>query len=267
MCGYNSTTFAKQIFDKMIVMKNYLLIVVLFLFATASFAKEGYYLEFKMSGGMMSGTSKTWSADGNTRSEMSMKMAAMKDPLETGTLMLASTPNIVYTLNDQNKTYSEMQGGKADKTYDDEIEVTVIGKERVNNYNCVHVKVRFKKGQHETEMWLSKEIAGYANYTSIKNNYLGGSKFFDQLKAKGADGFVVRLLTAGGRGGEKMQMDLVKAEKREIEASRFSLSGYNKTAGTAIPGLGGKTVEELKAMTPEERQQYIKEMQQKYQQH
>ena len=98
----------------------------------------------------------------------------------------------------------------------------------------------------------------------MKNKYLGGAKFFNALKDKGVEGFVVRMLVKGNRG-DQIQMDLVKAEKRNIDESLFSLSGYTKTAGYA-PGSGGMDREQIQKMTPEERQKYIEEMKGKYKQ-
>ncbi len=241
------------------------LVLMLAFIATSTFAKEGIYIEFKMTGSKFSGTSKTYSMDGNTRSEMTMTSPAMPAPFTTTSLVLHSTPDVVYSISEKDKTYSELATGtgksqhKADES---DYEVTVIGKEKVNNYDAIHVKVRYKSSKQETEMWLSKEVIGWANFTEIKNQYLAGSKFFDALKAKGAEGFVVRILV--NSAGENMQMDLVKAEKKDMKESLFSLDGYTKTARAAGPG--GMDMEAFKKMSPEERQKYIKELQEKYQQ-
>ncbi len=248
--------------------KNLLFITMLVFIGTSATAKEGMYLEFKMSGGKISGTSKSYSCNGNTRSETSFINPLMNSPMTTVSLMLKDAPDMMYTLNEQDKTYTERQTGKNDvrKGEEGEYEVTIVGKEQVDNYNCIHVKVRSGSSQHERDIWVSKDVAGWANYISIRNTYLSGSRLFDALKAKGAEGCIVRLTTEGTNGGQ-MQMDLVKAEKRDVDESIFSLAGYTKTASSMRPGgYGGVDAAQIQKMTPEERQKYIDDMKAKYQQ-
>lgn len=244
--------------------KNIFLAFAITLTSITAFAKEGKYLEFKISGGPINGTAKVWSADGNTRSEMNMTTPASPNPINVATLVLAADPGKAYTINEKDKTYTESSTGKTDNN-DDDYEITVIGKEKVNDYNCMHVSIKYRTAQHTAEMWLSKDIKSYASYLAIKNKYLGGAKFFEALKEKGADGFVVRILTNTGRGN--MQMDLVAAETKNIDESMLSLSGYTKaTASSAHAMPGGVDVEAIQKMTPEERKKYIDDMKAKYQQ-
>ena len=246
-------------------MKKYLsLITVLAFFSITAFAREGIYLEFKITVASMTGNNKVYSSDGDTRSEITMVSDAMPNPYSAITLVLHNAPDKVYNLNEKDKTYSETDAGKSSENNDDDYEITVLGKENINNYNCTHVSVRYKKSKHTSDMWLSKDIVGYAGYTVVKNKYLGGSKFFNALKDKGADGFVVRLVTNSEKGG-KMQMDLVKAEKRTIAESLFSLGGYTKGA-SYTPGNGAVDAQAIQKMTPEERQKYIEQMKEKYKQ-
>ncbi len=249
-------------------MKKSLLFIAAFaLFAANAFAREGMYLEFKMTGGKISGTSKSYSCNGNTRSETSFINPMMKTPMTSVSLMLKDAPDIIYTLNEEDKTYTERQTGKNDirKGEEGEYEVTIVGKEQINNYSCIHVKVRSGASQRERDIWVSKDVAGWANYISIRNAYLAGSRLYDALKAKGAEGCIIRLTTEGTNGG-MMQMDLVKAEKKDIDESIFSLSGYTKTATSQRPAYDGVDAGQIQKMTPEERQKYIQEMKEKYQQ-
>ena len=246
-------------------MNKYLLqIVVLLCSCICVSAAPGIYLEFKITSASMNGTSKVYTANGNTRSEMTMTNSAMPVPFGVTTLILQSAPGKSYSLFEKDKTYTETDISKSHESDDDDYEVTVLGKEKVNNYNCVHVSVRYKKSKHTSEMWLSKDITGYADFINVKTKFLKGSGFFNALKEKGAEGFVVRMLTVGERG-EKMQMDLVKAQKENVPESLFSLSGYTKSAGRT-PGMGGPDAQQLQKMTPEERAKYIEEMKAKYKQ-
>ena len=248
--------------------KSLLFFVLMLTFCSTLCARDGVYVEFKMSGGKFSGTSKVYSCDGNTRSEMNIVTPAMPNPIATVSLILKDAPEKIFTLNEKDKTYSEMEINKDRISHnsDVEYEVTVIGKEKINNYNCVHVKVKSKGSRDERDMWLSKDVAAWENYTSIKNKYLAGTKLFDALKAKGAEGFFVRLVMQGPNG-EQMQMDLVKAEHRNIDESLLTLAGYTKkAAGAPGAGFGGVDVDAIQKMTPEERQKYIDDMKAKYQQ-
>ena len=58
------------------------------------------------------------------------------------------------------------------------------------------------------EMWTSKEVMDYSFFKNIKSQYLASKNILNELEAKGADGFVVRMLNG------KFQLDLVKAEKK-----------------------------------------------------
>lgn len=249
-------------------MKKQVLFFVLLFASIAAQGREGIYLEFKITTSNMSGTNKTYWSAGDSRTEMTITNDAMPKPFSTISLMLHASPDKIFSLNEQNKTYTETdiskspdQKGPAD---DEEYEVTVIGKESVNGYNSTHVNVTYKHARQSTEMWLSKDVKGYADYTNVKSKYLGGSRLFSALKEKGADGFVVRMTAEAGRGG-KMQMDLVTAEKRNITDNYFSLDGYTRTEGATMPGgIERPDIEKIKKMTPEERKKYIDEMKARY---
>ena len=174
-------------------------------------------------------------------------------------------PGKAYTISEKDKTYSETEisntPGNENK---EDYEITLIGKELVNGYSCTHATALNKKTKRTSEVWLSKDVKGYAEYTSLRNTYLGGSKFFEALKEKGAEGFVVRSVMVDGKG-ENMQMDLVKAEKKDIDETMFSLDGYTRKAVAGMPGgMLPQTAEQIQKMTPGERQKYMEDMKAKY---
>ena len=246
--------------------KNLLIAILLVVSGISAKAREAVYVEYKVTAGPMSGTSSTYSSNGDSRTEMTMTGTNMPMPMNSVSLMLQSTPGKVFVLNEKDKTYNEVDASRSGEgNSDEEYEITVLGNEKIGSYNCVHVKVVYQKSHTTSNMWISKDVRGYNNYTTVKNKYMGGTKFFDALKAKGADGFVVRMVMATGRGGD-MQMDLVKAEKKDVPNSLFSYEGYTKSAGPAgrPGGMERPDVEKLKNMTPEERKKYIEEMRSKY---
>ncbi len=246
--------------------RNILITLLLLLSGICANAREAVYVEYKITSSQMSGTSITYTSNGDSRTEMVMNGANMPMAMTNISLLLQSAPGKVYVLNDKDKTYNEVDAAKSGETgNNEEYEITLLGKEKINDYNCVHVKIVYQKSHHTSEMWLSKDVRGYGSFTTVKNKYMGGTKFFEALKAKGAEGFVVRMLIATGRGGN-MQMDLVKAEKKDVSESLFSYSGYTKSAMPAgMPGgMEQPNMEKLKNMTPEERKAYIEEMKAKY---
>jgi hypothetical protein len=248
--------------------KNLLLVIALVLFAMNSYAKEGLYIEFKMTSKSVNGTSRTYSSDGDSRTESKMTASynGSDKPMVMTVLKLHNDPNAVYSLNETDKTYTVIDVSKVpNKDEQAEYEITVLGKERVNNYNCTHVKAVNKNTRHEMELWLSKDITQYERYASIKNKYIA-SNLYKQLREKGAEGFVVRLVMSEERMGQ-MEMNLVKAEERNIDASMFNLDGYTKNGNGTAPGRlpGNMDAQQLQNMTPEERQKYIDQMKQQYQ--
>ena len=254
-------------------MKKYLTLIAAIVFTSiAAFGRNGAYVEFKLSSSTMNGTVKTYSSDRDSRTEVTVHSPSMPNPATINTLQLGSAPGKIFMLNEADKSYMEMDANRsaADHKEDDEYDITVLGRERVNEYNCVHVKVLNKRNRHESEMWLSKDVKGYASFYNIKNKYFGGSKFFNALQKKGAEGFVVRIVATSERGGQ-VQMDLVKVELQNVSESLFSLSGYTMRAGLTSPGSGGtipgmKSQEEMQKMSPEDRKAYIEELRAKYQQ-
>ena len=242
--------------------KKLFFVTFLVTFALNAIAKEGVALEFKLTSKSFTGTFRTLALDGNSRTEMSMTSASFPNPINVVSLRLSSTPDKAYSLNEKNKTYSEVDLAKSGESEDEEYDITVLGKEKIGNYNCVHVKVVYKKSGKTNEMWLSKDVAGYASYRNVRMKYVGSARIYTALMAKGAEGFVVRILAQSERG-EQMQMDLVRAGTQSIDVSLFSLNGYTKSTG-AGPGMGRP---DIQSMTPEQRKEYIEEMKRQHPQH
>lgn len=60
-----------------------------------------------------------------------------------------------------------------------------------------------------------------------------------------------------------VQVDLITAEKRTNPSNLFSLSGYKKSEGPAMPGMG-VDMQKIQQMTPEEREKWIEQMKNQY---
>jgi len=266
--------------------KNLLMLIAIVLLAINSFAKEGIYMEFKMTSKSFNGSIKSYSSGGDNLTESNMvgNYNGTSVSRDITSLKLQTDPDNVYTLNEQDKTYSVTNVSRVpDRNEDADYEITVLGKENVNHYNTTHVKLVNRKTQHEMEMWLTKDIPQYEHYTAVKNKYTG-SNLYRQLKDKGAEGLAVRITMNEERTGPT-QLDLVKAEERNIDPSMFSLGGYTRSgpaapapmpAGVNVnvnPTPAGVNVnvnidaQKLQNMTPEEKQKYIEQLKQQYAPH
>ena len=230
---------------------------------------QGFYMEYNITTDKGAvGHMKTYSQDGNSRSEISFSMAGGgASPFSQNTVILTIKGNgdKGYMLDEAKKTYSEMDISKSYGAKDDNLEdyqITVVGKEKVNGYNTTHVKIKNKKTNVSEEMWTTTEIPGYAELEKIKTKYTGTENLNKALSAKGAEGFPVKITL-----DEKSilaNINLVKAEKKNNPASLFSLDGYAKSSGNDM--LGGANMQQLmqqmQNMTPEERQKFIEQMKQ-----
>lgn len=237
---------------------------ILMMYGIATFA-QGYYMEMKMSGnqGEM-GTMKIYSQDGNSRSEMKLSANVPAGFGAMAILSLKSEPNKIYMLNDKDKTYTEMDVNNKEEYRDgdkSEYEVTVVGREKVNGYNCTHVKIKQKGSKHDMDWWTTTEMPNYAEFSKVKSQYTGKSNLYSALEAKGAAGFPVRIKTEDH--GQMVQVDLITAEKRTNPSNLFSLSGYKKSEGPAMPGMG-VDMQKIQQMTPEEREKWIEQMKNQY---
>ena len=235
---------------------------------------QGVYIEMKISstGGKegVNGLMKAYSQDGNNRSEMNMNVPGAPAGLGNIVMLtLKNSANTVYMLNEKEKTYSEFNSSGEDEDMKDfpqsEYEVTLVGKEKVNNFNCTHVRVKRKGSTHETEMWTSTDLIGYADFAQVKTKFTGKTNMYKALAEKGAVGFPVRIKSSDH--GHDVQIDLVKAEKRNNPSSLFSLTGYTK--GAAFSGMQGgeamqEMMEKMKNMTPAEREEMIRKLKEQY---
>ena len=259
-------------------MKKITVLVLACICSGMAMAGSGIYIEYKISAGgsgqSINGTIKTWAAaDGSSRSEMNMQIPSMPGGMNIVTLHKATEPDKMYTIKDASKTYSvtDMSSMKHKNSSGKEtkVDIQVVGNEKVNGYNTVHFKVSYD-GKEATDMWTTKEIPGYQNFSGIKTNkYLSDENVWQQMKTKGADGAPVRMRAA--EHGSEMQLDLMKAEKADIPADKLQIpSGYKEAPAFVSTMIeAGKaayyTQEELMKMTPAERERYMQELKEKYQ--
>lgn len=254
--------------------KQFFLLLISNILLLTSVAQNGVVIEYKLSAGdtkgSVTGNTKTYSQDGNSRSEMLMNVQGLPmGAFNTVTLTQKDKPNTIITLNAGNKTYTEMSyedAQPAERKSSEPFEVTVVGKETVNGYNCTHVIAKFKNsGKVRNEWWTSKDVPGFSGFSGVKGSkYLDDDSFFSKMAEKGADGFPVRMKMSESGAGI-FQMDLVKAEKKNLENSLFEIPvGYTKAAGIDLSNMP-KNMQDMKNMSPEEQQKMLQDLMKMYQ--
>ena len=234
--------------------------------STLGLFSQGYFLEFKMSGVEgVAGNMKIYAQGGVSRSEVEFLNPNAKLFMPDGMAVLnfEKEPTKIYMLNTAAKTYSEITTTANDdwKDYNQaDYTVAVVGKENVNGYNATHVKIKVKGSNLEQDLWTSTEVAGYYDFYKVKTQFTGKENLYKALQEKGAAGFPVRMLVK--EKGMNMQMDLVRAEKKKLAESLFTLDGYTK--GSSVPGLPAdidiSKLQNLKNLSPEEQEKMMEEL-------
>lgn len=236
--------------------------------ATPALAQFEGELTMKMTIREGTGAGKAWVSKVGARTEIELQASQM--PFKMTTLVKFSNPDVLYMINDETKSYAEIDVKKTlEQTKNREKETWVVkklGKETVNGYACEHVLVtKAEDSKTEQEWWMSKDVAGLT-YESMRGLMRRGSQsdegIMKALRDAGADGVVVRMVTREkGNPAPVATMDLTKVEKKSIPASRFEIpAGYRKQEGMlgamgvmAPPGAADEMRKAMENMTPEQR--------------
>ncbi|MBL7921898.1 MAG: DUF4412 domain-containing protein [Bacteroidia bacterium] len=242
---------------------------VALLISAASFAQSGAQLEFKMTSTKgPTGTFVVKHSEYGSKANMNMVVPQMPGGgIQMTTLMKKDNPDVTYTLNEANKTYTERKKTEAKEATDNNIyTVKKIGEEKVNGYKCIHALVTQGKETHD--IWNTKDFPDYAKYAEAMNSNekMGSHKRYQALKDAGCEGFPVKTVYKNERDGE-LTMELVKMEKKNFSKSDFEIpADYKKSESnnSSTMPAGMKTQQEIMAMSPEERAKYIEEMKKKY---
>lgn len=219
-----------------------------------------------------------------TRCEMNMQMGGMG--MKMVMLQKTDTPDVMYRIDDANRTYSEMDlakmramaGQQPDTT---KYAVEKLGQETVLGYKTQHVLVKEQRAGAgngmTTEMWTAKDILDYATFSKLQvrqNRGAGQEALLKALKDADADGLPLKSITTTGDGG-KATMEVVKVDKKALPASMFEVpAGYTKSEGGMMGMMGGtsgpqaddakkRMDEALKNMSPEQRAMIEKMMKQR----
>jgi hypothetical protein len=223
-------------------------------------------IEMKMtlSGGMEGGgTTKASVGKDGVRTEMDMQMGAMGG-MKMVTLAKHDNPDVIYKIDDADKTYSEMNvaklramAGQGQET--DKINIKKLGEETVLGYKTQHVLVT--QSDTAMDMWTTKDLGDFETYQKLQSGHAGGRSgpggeaLLKALKDAGADGMPVKTI-ANLPGGAKATMEITKVEKKSIPASTFEIpAGYSKSSSMTdmMGGMSGQHADEMKAKMEEAR--------------
>ena len=247
--------------------------------AAPAFAQFEGEIDMKITAqGGATGTGKVLVSRTGSRTEMNLQTQKM--PVKMTTLMKFANPDIMYLINDAQKTYAEMdlkklkeQAGKFEGAKSKEPwTVKKLGRETVNGYSTEHVLVTHgSESATETEMWTTKDIAGLS-YEAMRGLMRRGQSsdegLFAALREAHADGFVAKMVVKDRKtGAVQNTMELTKAEKKSIPAAMFEIpAGYKKQEGMmgaagvmASPEQQEQMRKAMENLTPEQRKQ-IEEM-------
>lgn len=231
--------------------KTYILLVTVALlsfFASYSFAAD-IYAEYTITGvGNKPMLSKMYSRNGDLRTEVAMDIAGSK--MNTITLMLKSKPNVMLVFNSATNTYTEVTGKATAKTKN--IDVKIIGNEKVGNYNCTRVKMS-AEGK-SWDLWYTKDLPAI-EFPITGNDATVSKKLVAELKSKGISGMPVKVaLLKPNSTIATMTMLLTKFEQKTLSSSLFTIpKGYTKN-NMAFDAS------KMKEMTSKERNELIKKM-------
>ncbi len=240
--------------------------------AAPAFAQFEGEITMKMTMKEGGGTGRNYVSKAGVRSELDLQTARM--PMKMTTLVRTATPDLVYLINDAQKSYAEIDSKKMREQLEKNRgkskgwTVKKLGRETVNGYSCEHVLiVHGDDAKSEQEWWTSKDIAGLS-YESMRGLMRRGNESDEgvvkALREAGVDGFVVRMITREkGSPTPVMTMEITKVEKRSVPAALFEIpAGYTKQEGmmgaASVMAPAGANDEMRKAMenlTPEQRKQ------------
>ncbi len=263
-------------------MRNYISLIIAMCFGGSVNSQNGACLDYRITSSKgINGTIKLSYSEFGSIMEFNMMLPQMPDRgIITKNLSQKNEPEVMYTINDRSKTYTETTKKASAKEDTKTYVVKKIGEEQVNGYKCIHALVT--EGTETTEVWNTKDVAEYSKYAEgfYPNKKMGAQKRDEALKAAGCDGLPVKTIHKGNDKEGEMTLELVKIEKKTYNKLDFEIpEGYTKDEpgasknGEEKMGMaedqktGGaqmKTQEEIKNMTPAERNKYIEEMKKKY---
>ena len=207
-------------------------------FATAK-GGSGYYYEsittITTKKGSSKDTSKTYMASsGEGRGEMGIDIPGA---MSTRFVSLARASNAKYSIlvYPETKTYAlNIIDTSLINSNIETYEVTKIGNETVQGYNCTHVKLKSTTGKgmfkssSTMDLWTSQDVPGYTFIKKIMVDQNIKPQMLQALEKNNCDGYIVKM--ASEDKDVSMEMIIIKAERKTFPASLFEIpSGYKES--------------------------------------
>ncbi len=182
--------------------------------------------------------------DNNGEGRSEMNIAAMMGAKNGSALIVIgrmNEPRYSVILDDENKDYSlNVIDTSFINGVHQKYEVTKLGNETVNGYNCIHAKLTsttgsgmFKSTSTE-DIWTSTDVPGYAIMKKAMMQNVT-PQMVQALNNAGCGGFFVKM--ASSDKGYSMTMQLTKAEKQSFSSSLFKIpSGYTESKSNLMFG-------------------------------
>jgi hypothetical protein len=177
---------------------------------------------------------------GEGRSEMDMAaMMGIKNGSPLIGISRGGLPGYSIIIDDKSKTYSlnvidtSLING-VNETYN----VTKIGNETVQGYNCIHSKlVMASKGMFKSsttmEIWTSTAVPGYSNLRRMMSSQNITPGMIQALDHAGCGGYFVKI--ASGKKDYAMTMTIATAEAKTLPAALFFIpQGYAEAKGNLM---------------------------------
>jgi hypothetical protein len=262
-------------------------LIALLVAAAPAFAQFEGVLEMKTTfvgkGGQGggSGTMTIAVANAGIRSEMNMKFG--QADVKMVILQKTNSPEMLYRINDADKTYAEIDFAKLREMASPqekvpEYSVEKLGQESLLGYKTQHLLVKEKipgnTNSVNMELWTAKDLLDYATFSKLQarpDRAARNEALLKALKAADADGMPIKAINTGS-DGSKTIIEVVKADKKSLPAATFEIpAGYTKSADGIMGLMRGGSVPQADAaqkkmgnagknMTPEQRQTLEKMM-------
>jgi hypothetical protein len=149
----------------------------------------------------------------------------------------AGMPRYSMLVNPQTKTYRLriIDTAAINRSNGVTYQVTKLGNERVQGYNCIHAKVTQtmsgSKMAITEDIWTSTEVPGYAMLKSLTLAQNATPALMKALEQAGCGGFFVKMDLHST--AYSMEMLLIQATRKDFPASLFELpAGYTAETNT-----------------------------------
>ncbi len=200
---------------------------------------SGFYYESITIATTKKGTSKDTSkiymtSGGEGRSEMGINIPGA---LSSRFINLGRATNARYSLMlyPETKTYAlNIIDTSLINSNNETYEVTKLGNETIQGYNCTHVKLKSTMGRgmfkssSTMELWTSESVPGYSFIKKVMTNQNIQPQMLQALEKNNCGGYIVKMVS--GDKDYSMEMQLIKAEPKTLPASLFKIpAGYKES--------------------------------------